>query len=281
MTADDLTSRQVHKWNAVADAWAQWWPVFERAAQPVSDRLVDLGRIGAGHRVLDIATGIGEPALTAAQRVGPSGRVVATDCAPDMLRQAARRAEAMALTNLDFLEMDGERPDFAAASFDAVLCRWGLMFVPDLTAAFEHYATLLRPGGRFAAAVWGQPEEVPLIHLPGSVLAEHVPVPDSAAAPFGPFRLSEDGLMQDLMAGAGFRDIAREEVQATFTFASAQECTRFRRDVSSADDLLAEHHPADAVEAAWQAVTEATGDYADESGTVRLVNTVVCYSGTR
>lgn len=279
--SDGLRARELQKWDAVAAGWARWWEVIEPAAQPVSDRLVELAGLAPGLVVLDVATGLGEPALTAARRVGPSGRVVATDCAPAMLREAALRAKALGLTNIVFREMDAENPDLDDASFDAILCRWGLMFVPDLDLALRRLRALLRPRGRFAAAAWAAPEAVPFIRTSAAVLAERLPLPDDGASPLNAFRFSEPGVLEDAMSRAGFAEVAREEVTVTYEFASAQDYTRFRRDMTPLDAMLAEHYPPDAVEAAWRAVTEAARAYAGDDGRVRFTNTAVCFSGTR
>ncbi len=83
--AQRINREQRQFWDDAAPGWKQMWSMLERAGQPVSDRLVELARVGPGDRVLDIATGSGEPGLTAARKVGPGGLVVATDQSPAML----------------------------------------------------------------------------------------------------------------------------------------------------------------------------------------------------
>lgn len=281
VASPDLQEQQIWRWNATAAGWARWWTVFELAAQPVSERLVELAAVAPGHTVLDVATGLGEPAITAARRVGPHGRVIATDCAPAMLREAAGRAESAGLSNIAFREMDAETPNLENIAFDSVLCRWGFMFVPDLDGSLRRLLALLRPGGRLATAAWGAPDEVPFIQISASEVAKVAPLPDAAVSPLHPFRLSDPAILIGAMERAGFAEVSREEVRVTFEFASAQEYTRFRRDMTTLDAMLAQHHPPDVVDAAWQGVTEAAGAYADEEGRVRFVNTAVCFSGTR
>ena len=115
---DDLKIKGQQKaaWDDSAEGWKRWWPTFERAAQMVNDRLVELAGVRAGNRVLDIATGSGEPALTAARAVGQSGRVVAVDMSPGMLAIARERIDAAGLTNVELVESDAEslapRPAF-------------------------------------------------------------------------------------------------------------------------------------------------------------------------
>ena len=141
-------------WDAAAAGWEKWWPLFERAAQSVSNRLVELARIKPGDRVLDIATGTGEPAITAARKVGPNGRVIGVDHSPGMLEVARRRAASLGLSNVEYREGDAASLREPSASFDAVVCRWGLMFVPDLAAAVRGIRDLLKPGASLATAVW-------------------------------------------------------------------------------------------------------------------------------
>jgi len=132
-------------WDAAAAGWKKWWPVFERAAQHVSDRLADLAGVKPGSRVLDIATGIGEPAITVARRAGASGRVVAIDQSAGMLAVAGERAAALGLKNIEFRESDAESLAISERDFDAVTCRWGLMFMPDLNAALTRLRDRLAP----------------------------------------------------------------------------------------------------------------------------------------
>src|SRR5208282_5612984 len=154
-------------WDAAATGWEKWWPLFERAAQKVSNRLVELAGIEPGDRVLDIATGTGEPAITAARAVGPNGRVIGVDHSPGMLAVARRRASALGLTNVEYHEGDAASLRESQGSFDAVLCRWGLMFVPDLQAAARGIHDALKPGASLATAVWDRADKVPMISIAG------------------------------------------------------------------------------------------------------------------
>src|ERR1700686_4378331 len=151
---DDLKIKGQQKaaWNDSAEGWKRWWPTFERAAQTVNDRLVELASVRAGNRVLDIATGSGEPALTAARAVGDSGRIVAVDMSPGMLAIARERIDAAGLTTVELVESDAESLRLDPHSFDAVLCRWGLMFMPDLDTVVRAMHRALKPGGGFSPA---------------------------------------------------------------------------------------------------------------------------------
>ena len=135
--SEDFKAQQRQMWDNAAAGWQAWWPTFERGAQKVSDKIVELAEIEPSDWVLDIATGIGEPAVTAARKVMPDGRVVATDISPQMLAIAKTRAKSLGLDSvIEFREIDSEKLDLPETSsstttskkFDAVLSRCGLIF---------------------------------------------------------------------------------------------------------------------------------------------------------
>ena len=151
-------------WDRVANNWQKWWKTIEGGAEKVSRRLIELAEIKSGSKVLDIATGIGEPAITVAGRIGSSGHILATDISSQMLSVAKERAISLGLQNvIEFKEGDIETIDLPSLSFDAVLCRWGLMFLPDLKAGLSNIYGSLVEDGHFAAAVWASPAQDSLI----------------------------------------------------------------------------------------------------------------------
>jgi ubiquinone/menaquinone biosynthesis C-methylase UbiE len=135
-------------WDSVANNWQKWWKTIERGAGRVSRRLIELAVIKPGSRVLDIATGIGEPSITAAKLVGKSGYVLATDISPQMLSLAKQRAISLSLQDVvEFKDGDAETIDLPPSAFDAALCRWGLMFLPDLKVGLSNIYRSLVHGG--------------------------------------------------------------------------------------------------------------------------------------
>jgi ubiquinone/menaquinone biosynthesis C-methylase UbiE len=130
---------QRESWDSVASEWQKWWKTIERGAEKVSRRLIELAEIKPGSRIVDIATGIGEPALTAANQLGKSGHILATDISPQMLSIAKQRAISLGLQDvIEFKEGDIEIVDLSPSTFNAVLCRWGLMFLPDLKTGLSN-----------------------------------------------------------------------------------------------------------------------------------------------
>src|SRR5947208_8135900 len=136
MTMDhgEFRAGQREAWNGAASGWRRWSPTIDAGTSGISERLVALAGVEAGKRVLDVAAGYGEPALTAARRVGPDGAVVATDISPEMIAYGRERAAEAGLENVEFVESPASSLDFPEASFDAALSRWGIIFEPEAEA---------------------------------------------------------------------------------------------------------------------------------------------------
>ncbi|HEB80202.1 MAG TPA: methyltransferase domain-containing protein, partial [Rhodospirillales bacterium] len=240
---DTFKSKQRREWDSVSAGWRKWWPVIEEGARPVSERLLSMAGLSEGQSVLDIATGIGEPAVSAARRVGPGGSVVATDMSPGMLTVARERAADLGLENITFEEVDGEEIDFAGRVFDAALCRWGLMFMPAPEDALARVRGHLRPGGAFAAAVWGAPPQVPFLSTPMAVIRDALKFTPPPGAP-GLFSLSDPARLDRLFTSAGYADVRIENVQAVFSLPSVEDFIRYLQDVAGPIvTLLADQPP--------------------------------------
>lgn len=270
-------------WDDSARGWEAWFDTIDRAARSVSDRLVDMAAVGPGDRVLDVATGTGEPAVTAARRVAPGGHVVATDISASMIAGAERRAARLGVANLSFRAVAAEDLDEAPASFDAVLCRWGLMFMPDIDGALRRLRSLLRPGGRLAASAWAEPPEAPALGIERDVFAPYFEEGYFAHGleHLNAFRFAAPGLLEEVLSAAGFRDVACERVTVVYEFPSVAAFIRFRREVSATHAALLERHPEETVDAAWRAVAEAARAHADAEGRVTMRNVALCAAGRR
>lgn len=268
------------EWSMSADGWKRHWNIWERAAQHINERLVDLARIRPGHRVLDVATGLGEPAFTAARRVGPNGSVVATDLPPAMLSLARQEAVRLGLRNIEFREMDAEEPGgLPAQSFDAALCRWALMFLPHLAVALTRLRELLVAQGRFAAAVWANPETVPFTSVPMGVIRRVLQIAPPPAGTPGTFSLANDEVLQRAFTQAGFIEVAIERHTVTLEYSSLEEFIEERPATSaSIRSMLADASPAQ-LETIWQIVSQEIGQYQQPSGVLRIPNETLCVVG--
>ncbi len=263
---------QRESWNEAAPGWEKWSQVFDSGARAVSDRLVALARIKPGDRVLDIATGTGEPAITAARAVGPSGHILALDHSAGMLEVARRRAGSLGVRNIEFREGDAESPGIGEHDVDAVLCRWGLMFLTDLDAAVKNIARVLKPGGWFATAVWASADKVPMISL-GAAMARQIAqiAPPPPGTP-DPFRLFDTSIVGGALECAGFRDMVVEPMIVTFEFESAEAFVECRREMSPAFRTLLLSKPPEIQRRIIDAILTEARPYVGGDGRMRTQN---------
>jgi SAM-dependent methyltransferase len=270
---------QRHEWGQSATGWKHYWETWERGAQHVNDRLVELAEIQPGHRVLDIASGLGEPALTAARKVEAAGKVVGTDIAPEMLAMARAAADALGLSNIEFREMDAEAPDLPVHSFNAILCRLGLMFLPHLSTALTQLHQLLIPGGRFAAAVWGPPAHAPAMSMPMRVIRQRRHLPPPPAGVPGPFSLADEPRLREHFQRAGFTQLHTEHLTVTLGY-SSPEIFIDERLATSANTrlLLADVSEAERADI-FGAIQEELQTYKEADGIIRLRNDLLCIVG--
>lgn len=182
--------------------------------------------------MVDLAAGPGDTGFLAAPLLAPGGRLVTTDVAPEMLDAARRRATELGLDGIEFRVEDAAALSFPDASVDGILCRWGLMLVPDMDAAAAETARVLRPGGRAAIAVWASPDENDWMTAPGRSALELglADRPDPAAP--GPFRLSADGALATVLSSAGLAVESVEDVPILWRAGSLAEWWEVVRDTS-------------------------------------------------
>ncbi len=281
ISPERLKEEQRRDWDAAAAGWKKWWPVFEQCASHVSERLVELAGVRPGMRVLDIATGNGEPALTAARRAAPGGFVIATDQSPGMLVIARERAAAAGVANVEFRRTDGESLTIPERDFDAIVCRWGLMFMPDVAGAVRGIHARLKPGGRFATAVWATPDRVPMIAIGAEAVRKIAELPPPPPEALGPLRLADESVLRGALAAAGFREIAVERLIVEFVFDSPEDFTRMRMDVSAQFRSLLDRESAERRERIIAAVNDGARAYIAPDGKVRTRNETICFSALR
>jgi SAM-dependent methyltransferase len=200
-------------WEAAAPGWVRRQQLLREFAAPVSHRMIEALALQPGERVLELAAGLGETGMLAAEVIAPLGGVVISDQAEAMLGGARERALELGLGNIEFKVLNAEWIDLPLASVDAVLCRWGYMLMADPAAALAETRRVLRPGGRVALAVWDAIESNPWALLPAQELIERglAPAPSADAQPRpGPFALGDAEQVSELLTAAGFLDVEVE-----------------------------------------------------------------------
>ena len=251
------TTRQ--QWQDAADAWHRWDPVFDGWLGAATELLLDLTGVAAGMCVLDVAAGSGGQSIAAARR---GARVLATDISSNILDEAGAAARAAGV-ELETRIVDGEELDVEPASFDAVISRLGLMYLPNKPRALERAAAALRPGGRYGALVFAEPEANGFFSVPISIIRRRAGLPAPAPGLPGPFSAANLG---EQLAAAGFAEVEVHRVEAPLLLADAAECTRLERESFGAlHQMLAGLDPAER-EDAWHEVEQALTQFDGPAG---------------
>lgn len=277
--AAEFRDGQRQQWNSAATGWRRWSELIDGAASGISERLVELAGVEPGSRVLDVAAGYGEPSLTAARRAGSEGSVLATDISAEMIAFGRERAAATGLENIEFVQSDAASLDFPAASFDAALSRWGIIFEPDAEAAAARIRSFLEPGGRMAISSWGSPDRVPFLAIPMRTAMQRLGVPPPQPGTPGPLSRPTPQALGGLLEAAGFSSVEVEEAEVTFQWQSPEEFTTFIREIAPPITAMIAPHPQEVQDETWTAITEAIREAAGDSGVVRLSNLVLLAAG--
>jgi SAM-dependent methyltransferase len=267
--------------TSYATAWNKWSSLIESGARDVSLSMLENADIAPGQHVLDVATGVGEPALTAAHRVGPGGYVLGIDISPEMLSFAQKRAKKAALQNIKFEVMDANSLNIPAGIFDAVLCRWGLMFVDDLVATLCQLHSVLKSEGRISISVWASADEVPSLSLAARVVHDTLGLPAPNEGAKTAFALSDVCTLSKALKAAGFDQVVVKRIPVNFNFTSPQDYVAYRREVSTPLVAAMAGHSENDQALAWQAVARSVESYRNDTGAIHMRNWAFSVSATR
>jgi ubiquinone/menaquinone biosynthesis C-methylase UbiE len=210
----------------VAEQWRASKARRGKVNEAANEMLLELANLCPGNRVLDVAAGTGDQTLMAAERVGPTGYVLATDISATMLKFAADAAREGGVTNVEVREMDAEKIDLDENSFDAVICRQGLMFFPNPAKTLTAMRRVVKPQGKVAALVWSAEEKNPYQGIPFAVVRRIGKIPAPSAGQPGLFKLGDPTLLEGLFKEAGFFDVAVHAVTLRRRFASAEKASQ-------------------------------------------------------
>jgi SAM-dependent methyltransferase len=275
----EFRDTQRESWDGAARGWKKWSEWLDGYTTVVCERLVELAGVEPGSRVLDVAAGYGEPALTAASKAGPDGTVVATDISSEMLAYGRERAAAAGLDNVEFIESDASALDFPVESFDAALSRWGIIFEPDGEDALARIRGFLRPGARMAIASWATPDRVPMLSIPMQTVMQRLGVDPPPPGTPGPLSRPTPEAVGGLLEGGGFSDVEVEEAEVEVEWESPDDFTVFIREIAPPVTAMMASHPPEVQEETWAAITEAVGKAASGDGAVRLTNVALLAAG--
>lgn len=239
MTLDAATEARLHKdrtrqdWDAAATGWDKHTPAIRAWLGPATEAMISMAGVAPGLSVLDVAAGAGDQTLDLAARVGPRGRVVASDISANILALAARNAADAGYRNVATHLADAEQLDLDANAFDAAVCRLGLMFLPDPLAGLTRIHRALKPGGRFCSMVFAGPDQNPCLRILMTTAMRHAGLPPrDPFQPGGLVSLGRPGLIDALFQQAGFSAVATTRMDAPFRMPGTAHYLEFIRDAA-------------------------------------------------
>jgi ubiquinone/menaquinone biosynthesis C-methylase UbiE len=244
----------------------QWQQDVERRRHDFANatrRMLEAAELKPGDHVLDVAAGTGDQSLLVARIVGPSGSILATDLSADMLAIAARVFQQEGLTTITTRVMDAQQLALEDESFDAVICRLGLMLLPHPQQALSEIHRVLKPGGKLAALVWSSPEHNPLWSLPLDIVSRYASgasTPGPTPGP-NPFALSDPSVFEQDLTEAGFHLVSVQALPFEVQYVSSEAFLHStgRRLIAGGMGQLTRHEQEDLLGEVRQAVSQFEG----------------------
>jgi len=208
---EKIRDQQKETWNKFSPGWKKWDELTMDFLKPTGDEIIRLLNPKKDAVVLDIAAGTGEPGLTIASLV-TEGKVISTDLSEGMLEIATENAKKRGIKNFETKVCDVSELPFADNTFDAISCRFGFMFFPDMLLATKEMTRVLKPGGRIATSVWNIPEKNFWVTAIMGTINKNIELPPTPPGAPGMFRCSKPGFLSDLFSQAGLKNVSENEV---------------------------------------------------------------------
>ncbi|QMU28344.1 class I SAM-dependent methyltransferase [Adhaeribacter radiodurans] len=230
LALEQIREQQKQTWNKFSPGWRKWDDFTMDWLKPMGEEIIQSLQLKPTDKVLDIAGGTGEPGLSIANLV-TQGKVIITDLAEGMLEVARENAAKKGITNIKTVVCDVSELPFADESFDAVSCRLGFMYFPDMLLAAKEIARVLKPSGRVATAVWGTPDKNFWGTAAMSTINKTMQLPGPPPGAPGLFRCGNPGFIADLFSQAGFKNISETEIGGKLECGNNDTYWNFTNDV--------------------------------------------------
>ncbi|WP_460449683.1 class I SAM-dependent methyltransferase [Alsobacter sp. SYSU BS001988] len=257
------------QWDRAAAGWNEHGPAIRAWLTHATTAMISMAGVRSGSRVLDVAAGAGDQSLAVAKIVGPKGSVLATDVSPQILAFAELNARSAGYRTISVKVTDGVSLDVAPESFDAVVCRLGLMFFPSPLDGLKEMFRALRPGGGACTVVFADPSVNPCTSILMQTALRHAGLPPRD--PFEPgalMSLGKPGLIDELFRQAGFQHVATTRLNAPFRSPSVRHYLEFVQSAAGPVLEILERLDAGAQEAAWRDIEERLRVYETAEGWV-------------
>jgi ubiquinone/menaquinone biosynthesis C-methylase UbiE len=218
LSKEEAIARAATVFNAASDYFdAPALSFWNRFGQQTIDQLA----LSSGARVLDVCCGTGASAIPAAIQVGAQGQVLGIDVAESLLEQARQKARQQGLENIEFLYGDFENLGLPSESFDAIVCVFGIFFVPDMVDAVRELWRMVRPGGKLAITSWGKKVFEPANQVLWELIEAERP---DLCKKFTPWeRISDPASLEALLAAGGATQVKVVAASGTHQLATADD----------------------------------------------------------
>ncbi len=244
---EQIREQQRASWNQFSIGWQKWDCLMMGFSKPMGNEIIRLLNPKDSELILDVASGTGEPGLTIASKI-KGCKVVISDLSENMIKISRENADRRGIVNVETVVCDVSELPFPDNTFDAISCRFGFMFFPDMLLAAKEMMRVLKPGGRVATAVWDVPEKNFWVTAISSTITKNMNLPAPSADSPGIFRCSKKGLIQNLFHQAGFKNTSETEVNGKLKCGSTDVYWNMMTEVaapivaslSKADDALKE-----------------------------------------
>jgi len=257
----------LEQWESAAAAWHRWGPLLTAWLGGPTETMLDMAGIGEGSHVLDVAAGAGDQTIIVGNRIGPNGRVLATDLSPSILECAAARGREAGLSNIETRALDGEcLSELEAESFDAVISRVGMIYFPDQQRALAGMKHAVKTGGKVAAMVYSTGDKNAFFSDPVSIIRRRANLPAPLAGQPGPFSLGGEGVLEGAFVKAGFRDVEVKVIDAPVRVKTASECLAFEKESFGALHQMLGGLSADEQAETWREIEEGLSRFENEEG---------------
>jgi len=268
---DDFRTTSRSRWGDQAPGWETRRDAMRTTTMPVSSWMIDALDPQPGHNLLELAAGVGDTGLLAAELIAPAGTLICSDFSPEMLATAQRRAEELGVENVRFKQIDAESSiDLDAASLDGVLCRWGYMLMADPETALRETRRVLKPGARVSLAVWSGPEHNPWSVLPNQAMNDRgIGMQADPDAP-SQFTWAREGLVAENLEAAGFTEHHVELLEFTIDYASVDDWWDSQSDLSSRFAAALREAAEEDLAAVRAAVEQHAERFATTEGSLRI-----------
>lgn len=263
------------QWEGAAPGWARWEATVATWMAPATETMLTMAGVDVGARVLDLASGAGSQTLLAARRVGAQGHVVASDIADTMLHHVRENARAAGLANVTTLAGAAEDLYVAAESFDAVICRLGLMLFVDPAKALVAMRRALRPGGKVAVVVFTTPAANAFMANPMQILLRHAGKTPPAPGQPGIFSLGVPDVIERLFADSGFVGVEQRTLALPLRMPSATQALAMMQEAFGAYRAVVSDRLEAVRVAAWAEVAQTLKTFETPTGFVAPAEVLV------